>query len=129
MLFPEFIDKYLLTMTFKETEVKSGEDWVKGVTAYKIKIKSPGFDKSLKTRFMIGPAHSEPDLENVLCCVKYDAQSADSCSDKWEFIREYGYQTCPEKGEQIWFACQEQKQKLINYFGQIIADELLECEE
>jgi len=126
--FEDFIEKYLLQIKFKEVETDPEKAWVPGVRTYKVKVKSPGFDKSLKIEFRCGPDAGEPTIEGVLQCVQSDSGATEYCSDKWGFIKEFGYDD-PQEGERVYLACLEQREKAIRYFGYVVFEELMSCTE
>lgn len=129
MLFTEFVDKYLVNMKVKEVDTTPDECWVDGVRTYKIKLKSIAFSGTFKTRFRVGPACGEPDIEGVLQSLASDALCVEYTQDKWDFIKEYGYDENPAEGERIYHLCQEHSEKLRDWMGAVIFEEFINCEE
>lgn len=129
--FEQFADRYGLRLKVKEVDPTPQEvkDWPQGVRAFKCKIKSVAFPGSLKIRMKHGPLAGEPELISLLNCLQMDAHSLEYCSDEFDFMREFGYDDDPRKAFEIYKACQEQKEKMLEYFGYCVTEELMHCTE
>lgn len=70
---------------------------------------------------------NKPELHDVLWSLQMDCSAVAYCTDKWDFIDEFGYEDGRE-GERIYRACKQQLKKVKAFMGGLF-DEFMELEE
>lgn len=102
---------------------KNVPDW-KDANHYKITLKKG--NKTLSTYFSQGYGITEePTTEDVLNALASDSSGIENARSFEDWASEYGFDTNSRKAERIFHICEKQADKLKNFLGDVLYNELL----
>jgi len=121
---PQFVkeNKIRINVEYADTN-KNAPDW-KNANHYKVTLKKG--NKQLSTYFSQGYGITEePTAEDVLNCLGSDSAGIENARSFEDWASEYGYDTDSRKAERLFHICEKQADKLKNFLGDTLYNELL----
>ena len=121
---PQFVkeNKIRINVEYADTN-KNAPDW-KNANHYKVTLKKG--NKQLSTYFSQGYGITEePTAEDVLNCLGSDSSGIENARSFEDWASEYGYNIDSRKAEKLFHICEKQADRLKNFLGDTLYNELL----